>query len=92
MIKLPSFRSNHRKNALLISASVNERQDVLEVVNSQRFCDQAPGGIYGTLLEAELIAAGVNECIQKPYMTPDVLQRIAHHLSSADSSAEPIIH
>lgn len=31
--------------------SVNERQDVLEVVNSQRFRDQAPGEVYATLLD-----------------------------------------
>jgi putative transposase len=31
--------------------SVNERQDVLEVVNSERFCDQAPGEVYATLLD-----------------------------------------
>ena len=31
--------------------SVNERQDVLEIVNSQRFCDQAPGEVYATLLD-----------------------------------------
>jgi putative transposase len=31
--------------------SVKERQDVLEVVNSQRFCDQAPGEVYATLLD-----------------------------------------
>ena len=43
-------------------------------------------------LKSELIAAGVNECIQKPYMIPDILQRISHHLSSADSSPEPTIH
>ena len=31
--------------------SVNERQEVLEVVNSARFCDQAPGEVYATLLD-----------------------------------------
>ena len=31
--------------------SVSERQDVLGVVNSERFCDQAPGEIYATLLD-----------------------------------------
>jgi putative transposase len=31
--------------------SVKERQDVLEVVNSERFCDQAPGEVYATLLD-----------------------------------------
>lgn len=31
--------------------SVNERQEVLEVVNSERFCDQAPGEVYATLLD-----------------------------------------
>jgi len=31
--------------------SVNERQDVLEVVNNERFWDQAPGEIYATLLD-----------------------------------------
>ena len=31
--------------------SVNERQDVLGVLNSERFCDQAPGEVYATLLD-----------------------------------------
>jgi putative transposase len=31
--------------------SVNERQEVLGVVNSERFWDQAPGEIYATLLD-----------------------------------------
>ena len=31
--------------------SVSEREDVLGVVNSERFCDQAPGEIYATLLD-----------------------------------------
>ena len=31
--------------------SVNERQKVLEVVNSERFCDQSPGEVYATLLD-----------------------------------------
>jgi putative transposase len=31
--------------------SVNERQDVLKVLNSERFCDQAPGEVYATLLD-----------------------------------------
>ena len=31
--------------------SVSERENVLGVVNSERFCDQAPGEIYATLLD-----------------------------------------
>lgn len=31
--------------------SVNERHEVLGVLNSERFCDQAPGEIYATLLD-----------------------------------------
>jgi len=31
--------------------SVNERRDVLEALNSERFWDQAPGEIYATLLD-----------------------------------------
>jgi putative transposase len=31
--------------------SVNERQDVLGVLNSEGFCDQAPGEVYATLLD-----------------------------------------
>lgn len=31
--------------------SVNERQDVLGVLNSERFCDQAPGEVYAALLD-----------------------------------------
>jgi CheY-like chemotaxis protein len=43
-------------------------------------------------LKSELIAAGVNECIQKPYVIPDILGRISHHLSLKNSSPEPTIH
>jgi putative transposase len=31
--------------------SVNERDQVLGVLNSERFCDQAPGEVYATLLD-----------------------------------------
>ncbi|MCA1604580.1 MAG: IS3 family transposase [Acidobacteria bacterium] len=31
--------------------SLSERQDVLGALNSQRFCDQAPGQVYATLLD-----------------------------------------
>jgi len=31
--------------------SVNERHQVLGVLNSERFCDQAPGEVYATLLD-----------------------------------------
>ena len=31
--------------------SVGERENVLGVVNSERFCDQAPGEVYATLLD-----------------------------------------
>ena len=31
--------------------SVEERQTVLSVVNSERFCDQAPAEVYATLLD-----------------------------------------
>ena len=31
--------------------SVNERHDVLGILNSERFCDQAPGEVYATLLD-----------------------------------------
>src|SRR6266571_9539739 len=31
--------------------SVGERQDVLGALNSERFCDQAPGEVYATLLD-----------------------------------------
>jgi putative transposase len=31
--------------------SANERQDVLGVLNSEGFCDQAPGEVYATLLD-----------------------------------------
>ncbi len=33
--------------------SVEERQAVLSVVNSERFCDQAPAEVYATLLDEE---------------------------------------
>ena len=33
--------------------SVEERQTVLSVVNSERFCDQAPAEVYATLLDEE---------------------------------------
>jgi putative transposase len=33
------------------SLSVGERQDVLEVLNSERFWDQAPGEVYAALLD-----------------------------------------
>ena len=43
-------------------------------------------------LKSELFAVGVTDYIQKPYMIPDIVQRISRHLSSAASSSEPIIH
>ena len=33
-------------------------------------------------LKSELTTAGVNEYIQKPYIIPDILGRISHHLSA----------
>ena len=43
-------------------------------------------------MKAELLAAGVNDYIEKPYMIPEIIQRISHQLSATDSSPEPSIH
>jgi putative transposase len=44
---LPAVTERMHPRAL----SVNERDQVLGVLNSERFCDQAPGEIYATLLD-----------------------------------------
>ncbi len=44
---LPAVTERMHPRAL----SVNERDQVLGVLNSERFCDQAPGEVYATLLD-----------------------------------------
>ncbi len=45
-ITFPTTERSHPR-----ALSVEERQEVLSVYNSERFCDQAPGEVYATLLD-----------------------------------------
>ena len=47
-ITFPNTERSHPR-----ALSVEERQAVLSVVNSERFCDQAPAEVYATLLDEE---------------------------------------
>lgn len=40
-------------------------------------------------LKKELLTTGVNDYFQKPYMIPDIVKSIAHHLAAAELPAEP---
>ena len=65
--------------------SVNERQDVLGVVNSERFCDQAPGEIYATLLdEGKLSVLGAHD-------VPDLGRPISKSKNEEISCVIPVI-